>query len=115
MSQQAPSPNPAEPMFAFTPAITPKEAAVMTSLQLSVAIGEKYPQLSEGECVAYLEGGARAATMLGLTPIMCNGFMSEWSRFDEKLYVGSLYVLVRQKATAFAGSIGAAPSPIIIQ
>ena len=115
MSQQAPSPNSAEPMFAFTPAITPEEAAGMTSLQLSVAIGEKYPRLPEGECVAYLEGGARAATMLGLAPVMCNGFMSEWSRFDEKLYVGSLYVLVRQKAAAFAGSIGAAPSPIIIQ
>ena len=114
MIQQAPSPAGAGG-FKFTPAITPEEAAAMTSLELSVALGTKYSKFPEGECVSYLEGGARAAAMLGLPPPMCNGFLSEWSLFDERMYVGSLYVLVRQKAAAFAGSIGAAPSPIVIQ
>ena len=87
----------------------------MSSLELSVALGTKYSKFPEGECVSYLEGGARAAGMLGLPSAMCSSFLSEWSLFDEKMYVGSLYVLVRQKAAAFAGSIGAAPSPIIVQ
>lgn len=87
----------------------------MSSLELSIALGTKYAKFPEGECVSYLEGGARAAGMLGLPSTMCSSFLSEWSLFDEKMYVGSLYVLVRQKAAAFAGSIGAAPSPIIIQ
>lgn len=112
---KAPAP-PVELEFSFTPLILPEEAGAMTSTQLAMAIAEKYPKYNEGECISYLEGGGRAATLLGLEgPAVINGFMSEWSRFDEKLYVASLFLAVRTKAAQFQASMGLTPGSGIIQ
>lgn len=89
--------------------------AAMSSLELSEAIAKHYPAYMEGECIAFLEGGAKAATLLGLSEADCNGFMSEWSRHDEKMYVASLFLAVRIKANQFAASMGVSATPKIIQ
>lgn len=106
---------PANAGFAFVPRILPEDAGTMSSLQLATEIAQKYPEFMESECVAYLEGGAKAALMLGLDNAMCNGFMSEWSRFDERLYVASLFTAVKKKAADFAAAVGAIDGPRIIQ
>lgn len=97
------------------PHIEPADVPAMSSLELLGAIAKHYPAYAEGECISYLEGGARAATLLGLSPEDTNGFMSEWSGMDEKMHVASLFLAARQKAKAFSASMGLAPGSVIIQ
>ena len=98
----------------ISPLIAAAAVPAMSSLELYSAIAAHYPKYVEGESIAYLEGAARAATLLGLNTADCNGFMSEWSRVDERMFVASLFLAARQKSATFAAELGVKAKSVII-
>lgn len=85
----------------------------MSAIDLRLAMAKAYPESAYSEEVAlnYIRGAMRAAAMLGLSVNDVSGFLSEWSRFDELMMVGSLWATVAKKS---GSDLMAAPSTIVM-
>lgn len=73
---------------------------MMSATDLRLALAKAYPEpvYEEERALNYIRGAMRCAAMLGLGVNDVSAMLSEWSRYDEMMMVGSLWATVAKKA-----------------
>lgn len=90
------------PPAPITPKISQQQVHDLTSADLRALVAKEYPDYTEREAMAFIAGAMTSAFFLGMPEDQISNFVSDWSQYEERMFVALMYAAAASKEIEFA-------------